>query len=71
MNILPEPRLAAEMAQREHAALLLQAEQAGKGLGEFDKAEEKFDDTPPSSIGPELAEAYQSAYRRANPGFAL
>jgi hypothetical protein len=43
---------------------------AGKGLGQFDKAEGVFDDTPPSGVSAAHEAAYRSAYCAENPGYA-
>jgi hypothetical protein len=43
---------------------------AGRGLGQFDKAEGLFDDTPPSRVSAEHAAAYRNAYCAENPAFA-
>lgn len=43
---------------------------AGKGLGQFDKAEGTFDDTPPSGVSPAHEAAYRAAYCAENPSFA-
>lgn len=52
-------------------AELKDAISAGEGLGAFDKEAEVFDDTPPSGFSREAIERYQSAYRRANPAYAI